>query len=47
MFKSANNYEVYTKLVEKYSHSLKNQIIVSRKNYAELVISSQKYFIDI
>lgn len=42
MLKSVNNYEDFIKLIEKYTQSLKNQIIISRKNYAELVINSLK-----
>lgn len=44
MLKLVNNCEDYTNLIKKYSESLKNQIIISRKNYADLVINSLKYF---
>lgn len=46
MLKSVNSYEDYVKLIENYSQSLKNQIIISRKNYAELVINSLRYFLN-
>ncbi len=43
MFITNGNYEYFTKLVEKYAESLKKQIIVSRKNYFQLIITSFKY----
>lgn len=40
---SIQNYEDFSKIIEKYAESLRSQIIISRKNFAELIIKSFKY----
>jgi len=43
MLNAITSYQDFTKIIEKYAESLQKQIIISRKNYAQIVIRSLQY----